>query len=112
MPRNHEDRKAQNEASRNRAENFREEWTATEHEVVLLWDGTEDTLTELAEMLGRTREACRQRFYELRSGKRPVSPDARRSPRAVTRTVTRTETVTTRVQWADDDEWPDWYVRG
>lgn len=60
-------RQAANDASRTTAQNHTEVWEA--HEVELLeegWSDDETTLPEIAELLGRTIEACRQKHYELR----------------------------------------------
>lgn len=64
-----QDARDRNEASRNKAKHHREPWEEYELEfLVVLWDGTEQTLTEIAEELGRTIEACRQRWYENKWG--------------------------------------------
>lgn len=58
------DRKAANDDSRNRAEHHTEEWAA--EEVALLEECWNDVpLEEIAETLGRTIEACRQKHYEI-----------------------------------------------
>lgn len=58
------DRQAANDASRTTAEHHAEIWEA--HEVELLEEcWSEATLDEIAETLGRTIEACRQKHYEL-----------------------------------------------
>lgn len=60
-------RQAVNDASRARAEHHTEIWEA--HEVELLeegWADDEATLPEIAELLGRTIEACRQKHYSLK----------------------------------------------
>jgi len=59
-------RQEANDASRVRAEHHAEVWEA--HEVELLeegWSADEATLPEIAELLGRTIEACRQKHYSL-----------------------------------------------
>ncbi len=57
-------RREANEASRNRAEHHQEVWECWEIE--LLEEGWgESTIAEVAELLGRTIEACRQKHYEL-----------------------------------------------
>lgn len=99
----YEARKARNENSLGGAEHHREAWLDYELELLMEWDHSEEGLAELAELLGRTIEACRQRYYEARKG--------RRRTRSVERTTTTV--TTTRVVWQDDDEWnPEWYVRG
>ncbi len=63
-------RREANEASRTTADAHREIWEA--HEVELLeegWAADEATLPEIAELLGRTIEACRQKHYDLRTAK-------------------------------------------
>lgn len=58
-------RQAKNEASRLTAEAHREEWEA--HEVQLLEEGWATTpIEEIATLLGRTIEACRQKHYDNR----------------------------------------------
>lgn len=86
-------RQAQNDASRTRAENDHQPWSEDEIEWLQTWDGTEGYLVELAELLGRTVEACRQRFYTSRRG-------------VITRTTTTTKTKTTTTTyrgWMEDD---------
>jgi hypothetical protein len=62
--RRYEERAARNDGSRNRAEHYREPWTNDEDAFLREeWDGTEETLETIAELLGRTIEACRQRYY-------------------------------------------------
>jgi hypothetical protein len=66
MATDYEVRKAANEESRTRAEHYREPWE--DFEVELLeegWQDDEATLPEIAELLGRTIEACRQKHYDL-----------------------------------------------
>jgi hypothetical protein len=55
-----------NEASRSRAEHYREPWSSTELDLLLLWTGSEAELDDVSELLGRTREACRQMYYVAR----------------------------------------------
>lgn len=63
------DRLRRNDASRNRAQHHSEPWSPSELEQLTeYWDGTEETLEDIAEILGRTIEACRQRYYEVRRG--------------------------------------------
>ena len=57
-------RRAQNEDSKVIAEHHVEIWEA--HEIELLEEGWgETTVPEIAALLGRTIEACRQKHYEL-----------------------------------------------
>lgn len=60
----YEIRRAVNEQSRNSAENYRDPWSATEVELLEEnWATAE--LEAIAELLGRTTEACRQKHYDL-----------------------------------------------
>lgn len=60
----YEQRKAVNDESRTKAEHHQEVWS--EEEIALLVECWNDApLEEIAEALGRTVEACRQRFYEI-----------------------------------------------
>lgn len=65
----HEERLRRNSASKRHAEHDGEPWSQDELDQLFgFWDGTEDTLTEIAELLGRTIEACRERYYKARRG--------------------------------------------
>ena len=68
MTHSYAERQAANEASRTAAEHHFEIWEAYEIELLLEGWG-ETTIPEIAELLGRTIEACRQKYYELRQGK-------------------------------------------
>ena len=96
-----EERLRRNDESRRNATHHTMPWCSDELEVLLMWDKSEPELIAIAELLGRTIEACRQRWYEEQSHR----------VRHVTHTTTQTTTTTT-VHWVDDDDWPDWYVRG
>lgn len=75
MTQNYDERKQANEASRSKAEHHAEIWEA--YEIELLeegWADDETTLPEIAELIGRTIEACRQKHYEL---KQRTSPSQR-----------------------------------
>lgn len=63
------ERRAANERSRNAASHDKEPWLDYELEVLLEWDRTDEGLTDVAELLGRTREACRQRYYDTLAGR-------------------------------------------
>jgi hypothetical protein len=66
--RSYEARREANEVSLGSAEHHREIWEA--HEIELLEEGwSETTVIEIAELLGRTIEACRQKHYDLAQGK-------------------------------------------
>jgi hypothetical protein len=57
-------REPKNDASRNTAGHHHEPWTGDElDELCRNWDGTDETLEVIAYVLGRTIEACRQRYY-------------------------------------------------
>lgn len=72
--------KARNDASRNHAEHHGEPWTGDElDELCRNWDGTDETLEVIAFCLGRTIEACRQRYYEHLHG--AVVSDPIRTPK-------------------------------
>ena len=92
---NHE-RLARNTESKAQADHDGELWSADEVALLLTWDRSDAELTVMGEVLGRTREACRERFYlELR---RPV------------KTVTRTtKTVTYYYSNWGTDETSEWY---
>lgn len=64
MPANEGRRREVNETSRQAATHHAEPWTESELEQLEgYWDGTEETLAEIARLLGRTVEACRQKHY-------------------------------------------------
>lgn len=99
------ERLERNDESRNRADNHREIWSANEDEFLqVLWDGTDDGLTEVAEILGRTREACRERYYKVRRGETGNYGYTRRT------TTTTTTTTIIRPAWMDEEGLPDWYT--
>lgn len=58
-----QDRLDLNDLSRNTASRHRDPWSDDDLEWLMIWDHTEGMLIEIAEMLGRTIEACRQRYY-------------------------------------------------
>lgn len=64
-------RQARNEKSRNTAEKDRELWSADEVEFLLAFFDPDD-LDDLAASLGRTVEATRQKFYDLRRNEKRV----------------------------------------
>lgn len=67
-------RKHVNDESRNTARQHGAAWSDGEVEfLTVLWDGTEETLREIAEELGRTVEACRQKYYYPECSERPRS---------------------------------------
>jgi hypothetical protein len=88
-----------NAASKNRADHDGELWDNAEIELLLTWDRTEDELDTMAEILGRTREACRQRYdVEVRQ------------PMKTFRTKTTTETVTNYYSNWDPSDRSEWFV--
>jgi hypothetical protein len=64
-PHDYEARQARNDESRTKAGHHTEPWLGWEEEVLALWEGGEGDLADLAEMLGRTIEACRQHYYVI-----------------------------------------------
>jgi hypothetical protein len=68
-----------NELSRSKASAHRELWEA--YEIELLeegWADDESTLPEIAELLGRTIEACRQKHYDIRKAPERRAAEGRR----------------------------------
>lgn len=111
MPNDYAERSRKNDMSRNVAKAHREQWLSDDDEaLVTLWDGTEETLTDLAEMLGRTREACRQRYYTLASGRVTTTTTTTTRTRTTTTTTTTTSRPAPRPKWMDDEGLPDYYV--
>lgn len=84
-----ERRKLVNDESRSRAEHHREPWSHEETDFLMQWDQTTEELILTAELLGRTTEACSQRFYEIKAG-RPINY---RQTRVTVTTTTRHEVV-------------------
>lgn len=100
----YEERQAANDKSRRYALRDRDPWTEEDDEFILeFWvrpgPQARDE-SEIARALERTIEACRNRAHKLAGDNL-----GRRYMKEVT-TTTRT------VMWTDDDEWPEWYVRG
>lgn len=57
-------RTRRNEASRNHADNNNQLWDDQEVQLLMeLWTPNAEELKDLAEMLGRTVESCRQKYY-------------------------------------------------
>lgn len=103
------DRQVRNDESRLHAEHHTEHWSRHEDEWLALWDGTERTLAELAEILGRTIEACRQRYYLIQRADSITYTETtttRRQGQVTSRTHT---SVTVRPKWMDDEGLPEWY---
>jgi hypothetical protein len=80
----------------------RTRWTLEEESFLQTeWDGTEETLGVIAELLGRTVNAVRQRHYELIWGN--VEGVRVKPERGATRiTLTRTEVTVTRTEWTGE----------
>lgn len=63
------ERHRRNAASKAWADHDGEPWSGDEDTFLTTqWEGGEDELATIAELLGRTIEACRQRFYLARRG--------------------------------------------
>lgn len=62
----HAERLRRNALSKLRAEHDGETWADDDLEWLESWDGSEEYLAELSELLGRTIEACREQFYKRR----------------------------------------------
>lgn len=62
-------RHERNELSRNKADAHKTLWSEAELEMLLeFWGDPEVTIEQLAAEVGRTVEACRQRYYEWQRG--------------------------------------------
>lgn len=95
------ERLRRNEESKRYAEHDTEPWDGDSIALLMQWDGGEEELALTAELLGRTIEACRQRFYQVRRGIRGV-----RVRRGVTTTTT-----TSYIEVTDVEVCPDcWLV--
>lgn len=107
----HEERLARNAKSKAAADHDGEEWSSDEIDFLLIEFsqalGTPADEAVVAECLGRTIEACRQRFYDVKAGRA-------RHVIVKHQTTTSTTTVTYRGLHDDpDDQWwsPDYYTR-
>jgi hypothetical protein len=84
-------------------EQHRTRWTKDEVTFLMSeWSDAhdEDTLAVVADLLGRTVEACRQRWYETGWGAAVEPVTAKPEPGAIR--FTRTTTTTTTVEWVGD----------
>lgn len=111
------ERLERNAASKGKAEHDREPWTQYEDEFLAeMWgepgsaSHTEEELAGIAEALGRTIEACRERFYKVRRASSVTyttrtSVERKGYRETVTNTVERK-----RPEWMDEEGLPDWYV--
>jgi len=84
------DRLERNAASKAHAINDGQPWAPDELDWLESWDGTEEYLAELAELLGRTIEACREKFYKVRRHGRGEITVTRTTETRVTRSTTTT----------------------
>jgi hypothetical protein len=82
------ERQAQNDRSRNTATHHGEPWLDFEDDILLAWSGLEAELVVAAELLGRTVEACRQRYHLVRNHGR-VGANARTAHPAAAPTCDR-----------------------
>lgn len=105
-------RQRANDESKAGADNDRLEWDRAEDELLQTWDRTEPELDVMAEILGRTREACRQRYYDVRSGRAEIHDRSTVVVQRVTRLTHTTVTVSAYYyeRWPDADEYDQrWY---
>lgn len=73
----HSERLRINQESKAHADHDGEPWSQEELDQLFgYWDGTEQMVREIAELLGRTIEACRERFYKARRGHLRVTDKA------------------------------------
>lgn len=113
MTKPHAARLARNDESLNKADHHREPWSEDEMGFLLDWDRSDEELIIIAECLGRTIEACRQRFYQALRGEIQIHV-------VQTKTVTTvTETTATAQKYLGtnddpDDQWwsPSNYTEG
>ena len=107
----HRERLARNDKSRLHADHFAEPWSGDEVEFLIAFfkeaKGRPEAEAEVAEALGRTIEACRQRYYTALQGRPGV---------AVKVTQTRCTSTEVYIGAHDDPEdrfWsPDYYTNG
>jgi hypothetical protein len=105
-PSGHEQRLRKNDRSLGSATHHREPWSADEVAFLLDWDGSDEELSLTAELLGRTREACRERFYKTKRGE-AVAP-VKSKPITVTSGI-GDMTTTERYIGSDDDPDDQWW---
>lgn len=105
--------RAENEASREVADNDGASWTADEDAfLVAEWlahPRAERDEFEIAAILGRTVVACRVRATYLRSGVRAPKRGTRQPRKRVTETTTKTTTRTTEYLGYYDDPEEQWW---
>ena len=117
MSKYYEARRIPNNASAAAAINAGAGWALDEDHLVLCWHPCDDNeLTLLAELLGRSREACRQRYYVLKR-----EPDLLQRTHSARSAWSRSKPRRTRVttiksspmydNWTDSEEYPrEWYA--
>jgi hypothetical protein len=103
------DRLKKNDESRQGANHHREPWSADEVAFLLEWDGTEEELSVVAECLGRTREACRERFYRTKRGE--CAHVCKHKPELSTCATIHTEPYLGVADNTDDQWWSSDYYR-
>lgn len=114
----HTHRSKRNDESRSKAEYNRQPWSSDEHDFIMEFfaeaKGDPVLEAEVAECLGRTIEACRQRFYEIKQGIVPRHPGSV-THHETTVTITSKTTTTHYIGAMDDpdDQWwsPDYYSK-
>lgn len=104
------ERLKRNEESKAFAQHDREPWTRDEIEFLLSefpdCKGKPDDEMALAELMGRTIEACRQRYYDTVAGRKPGGASLVKRETTTTTTTTTTETFRG-LHDDDEDRWWD-----
>ncbi len=107
------DRLRRNAESKELAENDGQPWTQYEDAFLQEFyheSHTDEALAEVAEALGRTIEAARQRYFVVRRAESITYTTSTRTERKG-QTETRTTTVERRrPAWMDEEGLPSWYV--
>lgn len=101
-------RRPRNVESRDQATNHNQAWEPWQLDLLLDWNGDDDELTALAELLGRTREACRERYYHARRTAVGAVEPPRHSTTVVQSVTTATTTVYHYDRWPEDER-SEWY---
>lgn len=118
MARDEKERLRRNSESLAHAEHHAQGWLLHEVEILMEWDGTEEELADLAELLGRTIEACRQRYYETRAGRVAIPVEQDEASRTIKeaggsrRTSLDLGARSQRETWPEEDreQYGSWYV--
>jgi hypothetical protein len=113
MSEQYEQRHDRNEQSRNAADYHRQPWTEYEDQLLQdLWTAThtEEELAEIAEALGRTIEACRQRYFVVRRAETVTYESSSSVGRKGQQRTETSRVEKTRPAWMDEEGLPDWYV--